>query len=265
VNTKKIVFTAAVCAIGIGLNCSIEASAEYSGPTSQLPLVTYSRINYPSKTARAAENQLKKTFRCSQLPDKTFTEIRYIVGEDGRIYEPEITCFSGDDQFDAECLEAVCNLHGLPASGIGRFSLSHIRQRFGKGDPESYIQGSKAPEVAEFLKAHPVSKGDVVVHKIPLSVLSYYPNLFKFEELTSPDNLMILKCRPSQLLDKLYEVDKDGKRQSMPDYILTMSSMYGSWRSCLENQKPFTRLNAQDLGSSMIRYDVRQLEELSDD
>lgn len=237
-NTKKILVTSAACAVVIGLNCSIEVSAEIPSNSQQTQLVVYSRPSFPSPSEVAVKKQLRKTFRCSQqLDQQRFARITFGVAEDGKIYEPKFTHFSGNDQFDAECLEAVCGLYNLPALYYGYFKLAHVEEEFGPGDGASIKPGNNAPEIATFLKTHSVSKGDVVVHKIPLFVLSQYPGLFKFEELASPDNLMIVKYIPANG----EEVDDNGQRIIMPDFISVIKRRNAFWRMMLANQKHLTR------------------------
>jgi hypothetical protein len=244
-NTNKILVTSAACAIGIGLNCSIEVSAEIPSNSQQTQLVVYSRPSFPSQIQKAAELQLQKTFRYSQqLEQQKFTRITFVVAEDGKIYEPTITHFSGSDQFDAECLEAVCGLYNLPAVNYGSFRLEGVGEVFGPGDGASIKPVNSAPEIAAFLKTHQLSKGEVVVHKIPLFVLSQYPGLFKFEELASPDNLMIIKRCPSYL-------DGVDDNLPIPFYISIIKRMNASWRICLANEKPLTRAYMLEMGDAM--------------
>lgn len=238
VNIQKSFFIFAAGAIGLGCYPAIASSDEPGTVRAECSLKFFK-----SPTRQAADNELKKTFRCSKTLDKGYMDVRFSVGEDGRVYDPEITHYSGNDQYNAECFEAICGLQYLPAYKSSRMHLDHISKRFG----EYGLVGANAPEIAEFIKTHPLKTGAVVVHKIPLSFLSRYPGLFTLEELTSPSNLMVIEQTPEYMDD----VNKEGPRYSVPTFVSALTRMNGIYRQVLEVQKPVTRKYILERASEM--------------
>jgi len=201
----------------------------------KLPAVA-SRPYLPSPAKTETGKQLREHFHCSNLPKDEFTEISFTVGEDGIMYEPQITHYSGNDQFDAECFETVCGLHNLPSPHNIQLDLEHIHERFGNAHPDYIQQKSSAREVTEFLKNHSLKTGEVVIHKIPLWVLSVYPGLFKPEELMNPKNLMVIPADATP-----NPIDSEGRRSSLPEYVSDLKLINGNFRVVLKDQKPLTR------------------------
>lgn len=200
------------------------------------------QLYVPSPAKKEVGKQLKELLHCSNPPKDDYTEITFTVGEDGCMYEPKITHYSGSDQFDAECFEAVCGLHNLPSPHNIQLDLEHITERFGPAHPD-YIQSkSTGGEVEEFLKHHSLKTGEVVVHKVPLWVLSVYPGLFKPEELMNPKNLMII---PADVAPN--PRDSEGNRASSPEYVADLKLVNGRFRSLLKEQQPLTKEFVSDL------------------
>ncbi len=155
--------------------------------------------------------------------------IKFLIGDDGKIYEPEIQCYSADDQYDAECLEAICGLSPVckMQNDINcTAGIEHFSQEFGvKGGLQPSYDGS---DVNEYLRAHPepADKHDafVVVHRIPLSVMDRYPGMFTKEELRGQSNLMEI---PVGFGDN--RADKQGIRLSVPHYVTGIANLYAFW------------------------------------
>jgi hypothetical protein len=196
---------------------------------------------YVSEARREVEKKLGANYICSAPNEKDYTEVSFAVADDGKIYEPEITHFTGNDQHDVECLEALCGLSPLEARPNSvNFLLEHLSMRFGKDQVNSYIlPGYDGADIRQYLKDHPQvpkpSQAFVVIHKIPLFVLSRYPGLFTKEEILNPNNLTEVK------VDAQYPVDQDGKRFIPPGYIFRVCKLYAYWTKTLKDRGEVTR------------------------
>lgn len=152
----------------------------------------------------------------------TQTTIEFSVGDDGKIYEPTIDC-SGDDQFDAECLEAVCSLSPLTSPSQNESAnMLHFVKHFGEKGDIDLRRGIEDKVIQQYLQAHPQPADPnsrfVVVHKIPLSVLWRYPGSFREIDLTSQSNLMAIKIG-----------DPPKDRLLPPHYVSAIANMYASY------------------------------------
>lgn len=149
-----------------------------------------------------AQKALKKgisSYWDSSRDTKSWVTIEFVMADDGKLYEPRISHYSGDDQYDAECLEAICASLPLALEECesGSIMLKHFIENFGKESPLTkymYTAAYNGHDIKRFLANNPQPTDPqerfVVTHKIPLSVLDRYPGLFSREELFSAENLM---------------------------------------------------------------------------
>lgn len=177
---------------------------------------TYTAFNHqpfpPTATEKAVRKGISKYWDSSREA-KTWLTIEFIVADDGKLYEPLISHYSGDDQYDAECIEAVCA--SFPVSsiecGAGSVSLKHFFESFGKECHQSMYKPSyDGADIRDYLRSHPQPTDPqerfVVTHKVPLSVMDRYPGLFSKDELLSKENLVQMRVGNPDL------PDKDGQR-----------------------------------------------------
>jgi hypothetical protein len=161
--------------------------------------------------------------------------IRFLVGDDGKVYDPEMMRYSGDDQYDAECLEAICGLSPIAKADTDINTTARIEHFFEEFPVKEGLQPSyDGSDVNEYLRTHPqpAAKHDafVVVHRIPLSVLDRYPGMFTKEELQSQSNLMEI---PVGYGDN--RPDKQGIRVVVPHYVIGIANLYAFWGQLFKN------------------------------
>ena len=185
--------------------------------------------------------------RSRPYPDE-YVEIDFCIGDDGKIYEPVIAHQSKDSQYNAECLEALCSLSPVSStSSNSTCQLQHGRIRFGEkkadGGFEPKYDGSDS---REYLRSHPQPSNPdaafVVVHRIPLTILSRYPNYFTKDEIISPNNLIEIRTDAAD---------------TPPGYIRRIGNLYAYWAQLFAEQnvtkeqilhraqKGFTEMHAQ--------------------
>lgn len=157
----------------------------------------------------------------SSCKSKTPVLIACSIADDGKIYEPSIMTPSGNDQFDAECLEALCSLSPVTQNrGNSTTNLQHCEFSFGAAAGDTLFRPTATydgTDVRDYLRTHPQpsdGKAFVVVHRIPLSVLSRYPKLFTKEELS----------RSSNLIEITY-----WKNEAKPQYVQAIGNLYAYW------------------------------------
>ena len=241
-NIKKILAVSITTTIALSLNGIANARIISYTPSDNKP----NSGPKVSETKLAAQRQLEQTFRWSRPLATGFTEVSFVVADNGKVYDPQITHYSGDGQFDSECLEAVCGLHNLPWSRNHDMWLEHIKLRFGSKDLD-FIKGHEAPEMAVFIKTHPLKEGDIIFHKIPLFVLLKCPGLFKPEELTGSTNIGII---PGADVHE-NEMDKGEQPIKPPIFVHGIVKMNGIWRSWLKSTNPLTRELVLKVASEM--------------
>jgi TonB C terminal len=166
----------------------------------------------------------------------TYAEIKFGVGNDGKIYEPEIVRYSGNDQYDAECLEAVCGVSPVrPAPKKQSAWLEFEYVKFVKGPlaGSQFVQpGYDGTDIKRYLAHHPhptskdPSDAFVLVHRIPLNVLERYPGMFTKEELLNPENLFEIPVGVG-----LSEPDSEGKRSKAPYFVRSIGNLAAFWTS----------------------------------
>lgn len=172
--------------------------------------------------------------------------VQFAVGDDGKIYEPEIIHSSGDDQFDAECLEAVCSMSPLNPRQNITAQMTHFIKNFGpKGDSDLQKSHYVGTDVQQYLRTHQQSSDSaipfVLVHKIPLSVLWRYPKYFTQAELINPGNLLELKVR-----------DDPNHRTSPAQFLSTEANLYAYW-DCLFKQPKVTKTDIVQYAKGSLR------------
>jgi hypothetical protein len=196
------------------------------------------RPSYPSVAKKALEKGMRQTWRSSHPLKSGSVSIECDVTDEGTIYNPDITLFSGNDQHDAECLEAFCGLSPLDHGSIWGMNLTseHISETFGVTIPPSITPSKDAPEITHYLREYPASDGSVIVHKIPPFILSRYPDLITKEEFSSPENL--IRIAPDVAKKP---IDSIGRRLSQPDYVWAVRAINGWWSKHLQDSGPVTR------------------------
>jgi len=171
-----------------------------------------------SPAASDFRDRIKSSWCSSrESPTDLGTAICFTVGDDGKIYEPSIQVSSSDPQFDAECLEAVCSLSPLAKRENETGDLGHLSIQLGrKGAPVPIHPAFTGAETLKFIKSLNLSENDhfVVVHKIPLSVLTRYPGMFSKDELLNEKNFVTMRF------------DTDAKP---PEYVKKISDFYAQW------------------------------------
>jgi hypothetical protein len=219
-----------------------------------------------SAASKEVKKGLASSWSCSRPCTGCYTEITFAIGDDGKIYEPNIIRFSQDDQYVAECLEAVCGLtpiHPKPFS----FTLhcEHPIKKFrwpsgGRGwddDNDCPTPAYDGSDVKEYLTTHPQptdpDEAFIVIHKIPLSVLTRYPGFFTKEELLNPKNLLEIKAG----LRKNNRTEQDGHRFVQPSYAEAIGNLYASWGELFKDPN-VTRQNILDgVIKAQIRAGIR--------
>ncbi len=182
---------------------------------------------YLSETDKAIHENIKSSWSSSRKVAGKYTDVSFGIADDGKIYEPVVRVFSCDDQYDAECVEAICSMSPIvPPPNYHSAFLDHYVFKFGsESDLKPRYDGS---DVSSYLVANPQPKeisyalGNVpfvVVHKIPLTVLTRYPGVFTEKELISPNNLIKIAFKP---LDH-----KDNEFQPM--YVRRIADLYAGW------------------------------------
>ena len=146
------------------------------------------------------------------------TEIVFNIHDDGMIYNPVVGCSSLDPQYDAECLEAVCSLSPLTPFHNNSGKLQVGYGHFGRQNDPYAAEPAFASDAARKLlfNATDLKKGKalVVVHKIPLEVLTKYPGMFDKAYLLSDQNLLVIT----------YD-----KESTPPAYVKKISDLYTQW------------------------------------
>jgi len=125
---------------------------------------------------------------CSGSNSKTCAEVAFSVTKAGQINNVKLARSSGDKQFDAECIEAICS--GAASTTTSKLHPASVVFGGAEGCTPMY-DGS---DVKEYLRSHPQPQNKdqafVVVHRIPLSVLQRFPKYFHVPELLNPENLI---------------------------------------------------------------------------
>lgn len=164
------------------------------------------------------------------------------IANDNRIYNPEIVRYSGDCQFDVECLEAVSAISPLPPADSHSAFLGGCSVRFkckpsDSPKPENgVIPAFDGYEIREQLQKHPSPANDknydqfVLVHRIPLYLLFRFPGMFSREELQSTSNLIEVKTGIANL-----EFDDNKKNWGSPVRFTRMvPEFYARWSELLD-------------------------------
>lgn len=193
-----------------------------------LPTAAY-RQYVPSPSFQAITTGINEVWDCSDPNADNLTEVSFAIADDGKIYDSTITRWSKNEQFNAECLEAVCSLSPVTPSNSHNGFLEHRTIRFCKNAQEPRIEPRyDASDVKEYLRNHPEPQNTlekfVVVHKIPLDVLRRYPGLFTREELFSSENLIEIKGNVGRDLP-----NSEGQRQGNPQFVGTIGHLYAFW------------------------------------
>jgi hypothetical protein len=175
---------------------------------------------------------LASSWSSSRVCRGSYPLVKFMVADDGKIYDPELVCYSADNQYDAECLEAICSLS--PFAPIEDFEsrIEHFTQEFGASEGlQPTYDGS---DINVYLRTHLQPKDPfdafVVVHKIPLTVLERYPGMFTKGELQSQNNLIEI---PVGYGDN--KANNQG-RKIAPHYVSVIANLYAFWGQLFRNQ-----------------------------
>lgn len=207
-----------------------------------------STARHLSETGKAVNEKIKSSWSNSKKITDKYTEITFGIGDDGKIYDPVVTTFTGDDQFDAECVEAICSMSPIvPPLKIRTGFLEHHTFRFGlRSDLKPAYDGR---DVNNYRLAHPQPKvvsyalGDepfVVVHRIPLTVLTRYPGLFTERELVASNNLIKVISPPIEEKSADYQ----------PMYVRRIADLYAGWNEIFK-QNVVTKAKILDWAKNM--------------
>lgn len=204
----------------------------------------YGRASAPSDSQKWTLARLNKVWCSSDRnedPEK-FTEITFGVADDGKIYNPEILRYTGDCQFDAECLEAVSCISPVLAPNKGDAFLDKriVFFRTKESKERRWLDVSKSydgADIREYLKTHPqpdnIFKAFVVVHRIPLDVLNRYPGMFTKDELMNVHNLVEI---PTGVGRRSF--DNKLKTWGNPLWFChAIPNLYSHWSTFLSNPK----------------------------
>lgn len=186
--------------------CRLAVLALVCGFLFQLPVSSTERFTSfdhppfpPTKEEKAVRKAISSYWNSSRKAP-SWTQIDFVVADDGKMYEPLIAHSSSDDQYDAECLEAVCAAFPISSTECeaGTTKLKHFFESFGMQCHQAmYLPAYDGREIRTYLDHHqqPQSTEDafVVVHKIPVCVLDRYPGLFSKNELLSESNLIRIR------------------------------------------------------------------------
>ncbi len=180
-----------------------------------------------SETAKAVHEGIKSSWSSSKKIADKYTQISFGIADDGKIYNPIVTVFSDDDQYDAECLEAICSMSPIvpPPRFHGGFLdgytfdfgiRSDLKPKYDGKDVKRYLVANPQPkEISYALDKVPF----VLVHKIPLTVLTRYPGMFTEDELITPNNLIKFSAAPVS-----------GKNVDIqPVQLRNIADLYGGW------------------------------------
>ena len=180
-------------------------------------------------TINAVDHGIASSWSSSR-PCRSPITVYFCIGDDGKIYEPRIDRSSGDDQYDAECLEAVCGLS--PVAPERENYTAHLQQenvtfgssvspfcpkpKYDGGEVKVYLSKHSQPAIRE---TWTFPTGFVIVHKIPLYVLNRYPGFFTEEELRNSSNLIEIP---------FMKEDWNANHLTVP-YVSPVGSLYAYW------------------------------------
>lgn len=174
--------------------------------SSEIPAKKFANYGVKPTTILAVEQGILSTWSSSRpCPEGEIAYVQFLVADDGKVYEPQLSHSSGDDQYDAECLESVCMLTPLPPNLDNHLTrIEHCAIEFGgltsQFRPKPRFDGK---DITRYLLNHPQPteprKKFVLIHRIPLAVLNRYPGAFSEAELLNADNLIEIQVglRPS--------------------------------------------------------------------
>jgi hypothetical protein len=156
-------------------------------------------------------------------PGNEFMDIKAAMSKNGGLTNTTVTRYTSDDQYNAECLEAICNV----------FKCDHkdgetpFEMRIGGGNalrPHTLVE----EPFKEFEKAHPnLFNGEakfVVVHRIPLNVWQGCDrSLFTGEELQAATNLVAVPVGDNTAFGAA------GERSTAPKYVEIIEKRGRRW------------------------------------
>lgn len=163
-------------------------------------------------------------------PPEEYLEIATTISKTGALTNTKVRRYTSDDQYNAECLEAVCNVFKVRASVIDK----PFDMKIGDGSILRPIGLLPAP-VKQFETAHPeMFKGKekfVVIHRIPLNVWQGSdPNLFSAEELKSEKNLIGIPIGENS------DYGTPGERANTPKYVEFIEKRGQRWADLLASK-----------------------------
>lgn len=185
----------------------------------------------PNDQESAIIARINKSWSCSRHVGGD-TGIEIIVSDDGKIYEPRIVQSSGDPQHDAECLESICGTCFVDTSiSNPTFRISHYTMYF-NNDNGLFPAYKNDMGIQNYRLHHPTpSKPEfdyVLIHRIPLAVLTRYPGVFSEKELLDESNLVSIKCG---------RVDANGQSpHGEPSFSDFLALYYGPWRQFFQRK-----------------------------
>jgi hypothetical protein len=178
------------------------------------------------------EQRAMANWRCSSTDPKPVA-VGFFVADDGKIYNARIKQSSGDNQTDAECLEAVCSLAPLELNPGRRITgdLTQVELTFQKVASEPI---SNNVEVANFFKKHADLRSRfIAIHLIPTNLLKRAANGLTPDQVDSENNLRLIPVGEST------ENKSENQLSKIHSYSGSLKEVYARWAAFLsENPKP---------------------------
>jgi len=203
---------------------------------SQLLPTRANRIGFCGPAGPSLLDAIKRSWDSSEPKSDDTPMVSVGIGVDGRLYNAVMDRYSANEQFNAECLEAVCGASPVTPTGFHSGNLEPATLRFSAKENPPRFEGQ---DIKDYLSKHPQPEGEmskfVVVHKIPLDVLRRYPGLFSEKELLSESNLQEIHIGITS------PVDKDGNRRNKPTYIDLINNHFGFWADLFLKNPRITR------------------------
>lgn len=156
--------------------------------TGSFAAVPESDVNY----TQVLEKRVKADWYCS-FPTPKAVLVGFLIGDDGKIYNVRVKQSSGDNQVDAECLEAVCGVSPVQLSPGRRITgdLTAVELTFHRDDSAEKAADNLA--VVNYFKKHPnLQSKYVAIHLIPVDVLKRFPTAFSQDQIRSESNLRLI-------------------------------------------------------------------------
>ncbi|MBS1992107.1 MAG: hypothetical protein JSS83_16410 [Cyanobacteria bacterium SZAS LIN-3] len=138
-----------------------------------------------------------------------------------KISNTKLLSSSGNPQWDAECLEAVCSVGPVKSNNTQVLATPHTITFERKG----LFPVRQAKDVITSLEKLPAGAPKILVHNIPLHVSQLYPEFFTLADLENQDNLITI------------EIGKGSDRQITQSAIDKIEKHYAVWADFFSQPK----------------------------